>query len=92
MRGRTEAVRTLFRALAEGGAPLAFGVVAATHGGNNTGLQLAFLITLPGLLAAAAILVTATPSYDQDRQPIAEQEAQHAAQVRSTGSPRRPHP
>ncbi len=92
MRGRTEAVRTLFRALAEGGAPLAFGVVAAAHGGNNAGLQLAFLITLPGLLAAAVILVTATPSYNQDRQPIAEQEAQHAAQVRSTGSPHRPHP
>jgi len=70
-RGRTEAVRTLFRAVAEGGAPLAFGVVAAAHGGNDTGLQLAFLITLPGLVATAGLLMIAARSYDADRRAAA---------------------
>jgi len=73
-RGRTEAVRTLFRAVAEGGAPLAFGVVAAAHGGNDTGLQLAFLITLPGLVATAGLLMIAARSYDADRRAAASLE------------------
>ena len=71
MRGRAEAVRTFVRALAEGGAPLVFGLVAAGHGGDDEGLQLAFLLTLPGLLAAAALLMVARRFHDGDRAPVA---------------------
>lgn len=76
MRGRSEAVRTLVRAVAEGGAPLAFGLLAASQGGNDRGLQLAFLITLPALAGTALLLLAAGRSYNRDRQPVAEQEAQ----------------
>jgi len=71
MRGRAEAIRTFVRALAEGGAPLVFGLVAAHHGGDDEGLQLAFLLTLPGLVAAAALLMVARRFHDRDRAPVA---------------------
>lgn len=75
MRGRAEAVRTFVRALAEGGAPLVFGLVAAHHGGDDEGLQLAFLLTLPGMVATAGLLLVARRTHDRDRQPVAEFEA-----------------
>lgn len=74
MRGRAEAVRTVARALAEGGAPLVFGVVAAHHGGDDEGLQLAFLLTLPGLVATAGLLLLARRFHDRDRAPVQARE------------------
>lgn len=79
MRGRAEAVRTFVRALAEGGAPLVFGLVAAHHGGDDEGLQLAFLLTLPGLVAAAVLLLVARRFHDRDRAPVAAVEAAEPA-------------
>ena len=75
MRGRAEALRTLVRALAEGGAPLVFGLVAAAHGGDDEGLQLAFLLTLPGLVASAGLLLVARRHHDRDRAPVLALEA-----------------
>ena len=80
IRGRAEAVRTLARALAEGGAPLVFGAVAsAAGGGDDHGLQTAFLVTLPGLVATAGLLVLAGRRYDADRAAVLE--AERPAQV-----------
>lgn len=67
LRGRTEAVRTLVRAVAEGGAPLVFGLVARSIGDDDRGLQVAFLTALPALAAAGGVLVLARRSYDADR-------------------------
>ncbi|MCU1691558.1 MAG: transporter, partial [Frankiales bacterium] len=71
MRGRAEALRTVVRAVAEGGAPLVFGVVAAGHGGDDEGLQLGFLLALPGIVLGGLLLVLARRWYDQDRAPVA---------------------
>ncbi len=76
MRGRAEAVRTVVRAVAEGSAPLVFGYVAQTHGGDDEGLQLAFLITLPGLVATGLLLLVARRTHDRDRAPVAAMEAE----------------
>jgi len=67
IRGRAEAARTLLRTLAEGGVPLLIGF-AADHlaGGGSAGLQVAFLATLPALLAAAALTAAAALSYRTD--------------------------
>ncbi len=67
LRGRTEAVRTLVRAVAEGGAPLVFGLVARGVGEDDRGLQVAFLTALPALVAAGGVLLLARRSYDVDR-------------------------
>ncbi|MCW2778569.1 MAG: transporter [Frankiales bacterium] len=71
MRGRAEAVRTLVRAIAEGGAPLAFGLIASHAGGDDEGLQLAFLLALPGLVVAAGLVLVARRTHDRDRAPVA---------------------
>jgi len=79
IRGRAEAVRTLARALAEGGAPLVFGAVAAlAGGGDDHGLQVAFLVTLPGLVATGALLLLAGRSFDGDRQRVLDANADDA--------------
>lgn len=67
LRGRTEAVRTLVRIVAEGGAPLVFGLIAGAAGGDDQGLQLAFLVTLPGIVVGGALLSLAARFYDRDR-------------------------
>ena len=67
LRGRAEAVRTLARTLAEGGAPLVIGVMSDhLAGGGLPGLRLAMLATLPGLLAAALLACVARRSYPSD--------------------------
>ncbi len=70
MRGRAEALRTVVRALAEGGAPLVFGLVASGHGGDDEGLQLAFLLALPGIVVAGLLLLVARRWHDADRLPV----------------------
>jgi len=72
LRGRTESVRTVARVLAEGAARLVFGLTASAHGGDNGGLQLAFLTTLPGLVIAGAVLLLAARTYDADRARVVE--------------------
>lgn len=67
MRGRVEAVRTLLKAVVEGGAPLAFGLITGAVGNDDQGLQLSFLIALPSLLLAGLVLRAAAGSYDRDR-------------------------
>jgi len=67
LRGRTEAVRTLVRAVAEGGAPLVFGLITQAVGDDDRGLQLSFLVALPTLVAAAVLLRVAVSRYDADR-------------------------
>ncbi len=67
MRGRVEAFRTLLKALVEGGAPLAFGLITDAVGNDDQGLQLSFLIALPSLLLAGLVLRAAAKSYDGDR-------------------------
>jgi predicted MFS family arabinose efflux permease len=67
LRGRGEAIREVFRSLAEGGAPLLFGVLSgllAARGGE--GLRLGFLVTLPTLPAAAGLLLVASRTYGPD--------------------------
>lgn len=85
LRGRQEAVRTLLRALAEGGAPLVFGVIAQGHGGDDTGLQLAFLLTLPGIVATGGLLLLARRWHDADREPVARQESDEAEDAGQVG-------
>lgn len=67
MRGRAEGVRTVFRVVAEGAAPLSFGVIAAGNGGDDAGLQLAFQSALPGLVLGGLLLLRAARTYDADR-------------------------
>ncbi len=67
MRGRAEAVGTVFRVLAEGAAPLVFGLIATGHGGDDEGLQLAFLLALPALAVGGLMLLRAAATYDGDR-------------------------
>lgn len=74
LRGRAEAVRTVVRVVAEGAAPLVFGLVASAYGGADTGLQRAFLTALPGLVVAAAVLLVAAGSHDGDAAVAREQE------------------
>lgn len=67
LRGRAEAVRTLARTVAEGGAPLVIGVMSDhLAGGGLPGLRLAMLATLPGLLLAAVLALAARSSYPDD--------------------------
>ncbi|MCU1594695.1 MAG: transporter [Frankiales bacterium] len=80
IRGRSEAVRTMTRALAEGGAPFLFGLIVGWVGEDDRGLQLAFLTAMPGLLAASVLLLRARSSFDEDR-------ARVAALDRAAGEP-----
>jgi MFS family permease len=67
LRGRTEAVRQVLRTIAEGGAPLLFGVLAGVlAGGSTAGLQLAFLLTLPFLLVSGLVTLLALRTYAPD--------------------------
>lgn len=67
LRGRAESIRQVLRTLAEGGAPLIFGLLAGSlAGGGPVGLQVAFLITLPVLLANGLILLIALRTYASD--------------------------
>lgn len=61
MWGRAESVRTTTQIVFEAVAPLAFGLVADALGGSGggRGLQLAFLVSLPLLLANGLILLLA---------------------------------
>lgn len=67
VRGRSEAVRTVARALAEGGAPFLFGIIVHLVGSDDRGLQLSFLTALPALATASVLLLWARHSFDADR-------------------------
>ncbi len=71
LRGRVEAARTVVRVVAEGAAPLVFGLLAGAQGGPDRGLQLAFLLALPGLVAAGLLLWAAARTHDADRESVA---------------------
>ncbi len=65
--GRAEGVRTLFRIAAQAISPLVFGVLSDTlAGGRADGLQLAFLLMTPTLLANGCILFFALRTYPRD--------------------------
>ncbi|HWE63352.1 MAG TPA: MFS transporter [Chloroflexota bacterium] len=66
LRGRTEAIRQVLRTLAEAGAPLVFGVLAGILSGGSQGLQIAFLVTLPLLLASGLVALIALRTYAPD--------------------------
>lgn len=66
LRGRAEAIRQVLRTAAEGGAPLIFGLIAGRVAGGDAGLRLAFIITLPVLLANGLILLLALRTYPHD--------------------------
>lgn len=65
--GRAEAIRTVLRSLAVTAAPLLFGWLAGSIGGNRgEGLRLSFLIMLAPLCAAGLILLYARRTYPAD--------------------------
>lgn len=66
LRGRAESIRQVLRTMAEGGAPLIFGLFAGVVAGGDAGLRVAFLITLPMLLANGLILLLALRTYGHD--------------------------
>lgn len=68
MWGRAESVRTLTQIVFEAVAPLGFGVVADALGGSGggRGLQLAFLVSLPLLLANGLILLLARKPLERE--------------------------
>ena len=78
MRGRAESVRTVFRVVAEGAAPLAFGVIASGNGGDDEGLQAAFLLALPGIVLGGVMLLRAAATYDADRAAVDRHDAVEA--------------
>jgi predicted MFS family arabinose efflux permease len=65
--GRAESVRTTTQVLFEALAPLAFGIVSDAFGGGGRGLQLAFLLSLPLLLANGVILIAARGPVERER-------------------------
>jgi MFS family permease len=71
LRGRAESVRTVTQVVSEAIAPLGFGLVADALGGGGRGLQLAFLASLPLLLANGLILLLARRPLEREfrRQP-----------------------
>jgi len=72
--GRAEGIRSLLLIAAEAAAPLAFGVLSDhLAGGGGSGLAWTFVVTLPTLVVAAAILQVARCFYP------AELAAAHAA-------------
>ena len=67
LRGRAEAIRGVIRTLAEGAAPLVFGVMAGVlAGGGHAGLRLTFLLLLPALFLNGALVLVATKTYPGD--------------------------
>jgi predicted MFS family arabinose efflux permease len=66
LRGRAEAIRQLLRTAVEGGAPLAFGLLAASLAGGPAGLQCAFIVSLPLLSVSGLILLLALRTYPPD--------------------------
>lgn len=66
--GRAESVRTTTQIAFEAVAPLGFGLVADTFGGSGggRGLQLAFLVSLPLLLANGLILLLARKPLERE--------------------------
>lgn len=67
MRGRAEAIRQVLRTAAEGGAPVAIGALAGALASESaTGLQRAFLITLPLLALNGLIMLAALRTYQPD--------------------------
>ena len=64
LRGRAESARMVARVAAQAVAPLVFGLVSSTAGGNGAeGLQVAFLALLPLLAASSFLLFLATRHY-----------------------------
>ena len=64
LRGRAEGARMVARVAAQAVAPLVFGVLSSTFGGNEAeGLQVAFLVLLPLLAASSLLLFVATRHY-----------------------------
>jgi predicted MFS family arabinose efflux permease len=66
MWGRAEAVRTVLRTLAIGGAPLLFGLLAGQWTSSAAGLRWTFLIMLAPLALAAITLRRAARTYPRD--------------------------
>jgi MFS family permease len=67
LRGRAESARILARVCAQASAPLVFGALSETlGGGGSTGLQLAFLVLLPGLAAGGVLLMFASRHYPRE--------------------------
>jgi predicted MFS family arabinose efflux permease len=67
LRGRAESARILARVFAQASAPLVFGVLSENlGGGGSTGLQLAFLVLLPGLAMSGVLLMFATRHYPRE--------------------------
>ena len=65
--GRAEAVRTLFRSLAQALAPLLFGAVSDhVFGGGRSGLQWTFAVMLVPLAASAYLLFKGRRTYPRD--------------------------
>jgi MFS family permease len=66
-RGRAESVRTVSRLVAQGSAPLLFGWLADhLAGGGQAGLQAAFLLAMPALVASGLFLLVALRTYPSD--------------------------
>ncbi|MGH2411245.1 MAG: hypothetical protein ACRDGS_12865, partial [Chloroflexota bacterium] len=65
LRGRTESIRQVQRTVVEGSAPALFGVISGAVTGGN-GLQLAFMASLPALIASGLIALLATRTYGPD--------------------------
>lgn len=67
LRGRAEAIRQVVRSAAEAAAPSVFGLIAGHLILKGfSGVQLAFLITLPCLAITGFVLLGALPSYEPD--------------------------
>ena len=66
--GRAEAVRTVLRVVVEATAPLVFGLLADGLASSRAdGVQRAFLVTLPCVVAAGLVMIAALRSYPRDR-------------------------
>jgi MFS family permease len=67
LRGREESARILARVCAQATAPLVFGALSESlGGGGDTGLQLAFLVLLPGLAVSGVLLMCAMRHYPRE--------------------------
>lgn len=65
LRGRTESIRQVQRAVVEGVAPALFGVISAAVP-DGSGLQWAFMATLPALILSGLIALLALRTYGPD--------------------------
>lgn len=64
--GRAEAGSMALRGIAEGGAPLLFGVVSEWLGGGVSGLEWTFLVMLVPVLIASSLAIPARLTYPRD--------------------------